>query len=365
MNFPILPSIAQRLKELNVEKPTEIQQHAWKYLLDKHQDYIGQAHTGSGKTYAYAVPLLQRIDAKDKDVQALVLVPTRELMIQTQKVLFKLAKHMDKFFIDAIGGGEPIEEQKFRLSRPTQVIVATPGRLLELMKEKAVSLRRIKTVVLDEADELVAKGFLKDIDKLLEQTNDFHKKWVFSATIHGELTTWIRNSINPKAPKVIVATKNVVNPKIEHQYVECLKEDKPMLLLEFLHSMKSARGIVFCRTKGDVEYVARFLRQHEFKLVEIYGEMFTKEREKAIRMFRQGAAQYLVATDITARGMDFEDLAFVVHYQLPDDPDYYTHRSGRTARAGKRGISLSFVEPVERKKLRYIQDLLHLDFIQI
>lgn len=361
----MLPGLSKRLEEMGIHNPTEIQSHAWKNLLDKHQDYIGQAHTGSGKTLAYAVPLLQRIDSKDKDVQAIILVPTRELLIQTQKVIFKLAKYLDKFFIEAIGGGEPIEDQRFRLSRPTQVIVATPGRLVELVRENAVSLRRVKTIVLDEADELVAKGFLKDIDKLIAQTNDFHKKWIFSATIHGELTKWIKESLDSKAPKVIVSTKEVVNPRIEHQYVECVKEDKPMLLLEFLNSMKSARGIVFCRTKGDVEFLARFLRQHNHKITEIYGEMFTKEREKSIRMFRQGNAQYLVATDITARGMDFEDLAFVVHYQLPDDPDYYTHRSGRTARAGKNGISLSFVEPVERKKLRFIQDLLHLDFIQL
>jgi ATP-dependent RNA helicase DeaD len=334
-------------------------------LLEKHQDYVGQAHTGSGKTFAYAVPLLQRIDAKDKDVQALVLVPTRELLNQTAKALFKLSKHMDKFFIESIGGGEPIEDQKYRLKRPTQVIVATPGRLLELLKEKALHLNRVKTIVLDEADELYAKGFMNDIEKILERTNDFHKKWLFSATIHGELSTWIRNVIDSKAPKVVVATKEVVNPRIEHQYVECMKEDKPQLLLQFLMTMKKARGIVFCRTKGDVEFVAKYLRNHQLKVTEIHGELFPKEREKAIRMFKQEHTQYLIATDITARGMDFDDLAFVVHYQLPDDPDYYTHRSGRTARAGKHGISLSFVEPVERKKLRFIQDLLHLDFVQL
>ncbi|MDF3026692.1 MAG: box helicase domain protein [Fluviicola sp.] len=364
-NLPINPKLLSRLEELGFTTPTPIQEHTWKYLIEKHQDYVGQAHTGSGKTIAYGVPLLQRIDAKDKDVQAVVLVPTRELVIQTTKTLFKLSKNLDKFFIQSIVKGDDIEEQARNLKRPTHVLVATPGRLLELVRMKAVSLHRVKTIVLDEADELYAKGFMKEIDKILGMTNDFHKKWLFSATIHGELTKWIKNTLHADAPQAIIATKKVMNPRIEHQYLECQKEDKPMMLLEFLSTMKKGRGIVFCRTKGDVEHIARFLRTHELKVTEIYGEMFPKEREKAMRMFLQEKTQYLVASDIAARGMDFPDLAFVVHYQLPDDPDYYTHRSGRTARAGKRGISLSLIEPVERKKLRYIQELLNVDFIQL
>lgn len=361
----IHPALLKRMQELGYHEPTPIQAETWKYLIDKHQDYVGQAHTGSGKTVAYGVPLLQRIDASDKDVQAVVLVPTRELVIQTQKALFKLSKHLKPFFIEGIIGGESIDDQKHRLSRPTQVIVATPGRLLELMRLKAVHLRRVKTIVFDEADELYAKGFMKEVDKILAETNDFHKKWLFSATIHGELNGWIRKTLAQDAPKTIVATKEVMNPRIEHQYIECQKEDKSMLLLEFLTTMKKARGIVFCRTKGDVEYIGRFLKEQNFKVGELYGELGMRDREKVIRMFHQSHFQYLIATDIAARGMDFEDLTFVVHYQLPDDPDYYTHRSGRTARAGKRGISLCLVEPIERKKLRYIQSLLSIDFMQL
>lgn len=361
----ILKPILRRLEELGYSQPTPIQEHAWKHLIAKHQDYVGQAHTGSGKTIAYAVPLLQRIDPKDKDVQAIILVPTRELVNQTAKTIFKLAKYLDKIFIESVMGGEDIELQKMRLKRPTQILVATPGRLRELLQLKAVRIDRVKTVVLDEADELYAKGFMKEVDKILEATNDFHKKWLFSATIHGELNTWIRKQLHADTPKTVVATRKVVNPKIEHQYVECLKEEKTAMLLEFLSSQGTARGIIFCRTKGDVQFVSKFLQSNDFKTAEIFGEMTTKEREKVIRMFHQKAFRYIVASDIAARGIDFEDLAFVVHYQLPDDPDYYTHRSGRTARAGKRGLSISFVEPVERKKLRYIQDLLSVDFVQL
>jgi ATP-dependent RNA helicase DeaD len=363
--FPILKPIVQRLEELGYTQPTPIQSHAWKYLIDKHQDYVGQAHTGSGKTIAYGVPLLQRIDPKDKDVQAVILVPTRELVNQTVKTIFKLSKHLPKVFVEGIMGGESLELQQSRLRRPTHIIVATPGRLWELIQLKSVKLDRVKTIVLDEADELYAKGFMKEVDKILGATNDFHKKWLFSATIHGELNTWIRNQLHKDAPKATIKTNKVVNPKIEHQYLECLKEEKPVMLVEFLSSQKAGRGIIFCRTKGDVQHIVRLLQSNDYKVAEIFGEMTMKEREKTIRMFHQKAFQYIVATDIAARGIDFEDLAFVVHYQLPDDPDYYTHRSGRTARAGKRGLSLSLVEPVERKKLRYIQELLDVDFVQL
>ncbi len=363
--FAIQKPILKRLEELGYTSPTPIQNSSWKHLIEKHQDFVGQAHTGSGKTIAYAVPLLQRLESKDKDVQALILVPTRELVNQTAKTIFKLSKHLEPVFIEKIIGGEQIDDQIYRLKRPTQVIVATPGRLLELLQKNATNLRRVKTIILDEADELYAKGFMKDIDKILALTNDFHKKWLFSATIHGELNTWIRKTLKSDAPKITVATNDVINPNIEHQYIECLKEEKPMMLLEFLTTMKKARGIVFCRTKGDVEYIARFLGEHDKKVVTIFGELNMKEREKALRQFHQGTFQYIVASDIAARGIDFEDLSFVLHYQLPDDPDYYTHRSGRTARAGKRGISISLVEAVERKKLRYIQDLLSIDFIQL
>lgn len=353
------------MEELGFSRPTPIQEHAWKHLIARHQDYVGQAHTGSGKTIAYGVPLLQRIDPNDRNVQAVVLVPTRELVNQTARTLFRLCKHLGKIYIESIMGGEDIEAQKARLKRPTQILVATPGRLRELLQLKSVKIDRVKTLVLDEADELYAKGFMKEVDKIIHATNDFHKTWLFSATIHGELNTWIRENLHRDAPKAVIATREVLNPRIEHQYVECLKEEKPAMLLEFLASQGTARGIIFCRTQGDVQFVAKLLRSHDFKVAEIFGEMMMKEREKVMRMFHQKAFRYLVASDIAARGIDFEDLAFVVHYQLPDDPDYYTHRSGRTARAGKRGLSVSLVEPVERKKLRYIQELLSVDFIQL
>lgn len=362
---PVAKPLVERMKELGYERPTPIQEHAWKNLLEKHQDYVGQAHTGSGKTVAYGVPLMQRIDASDKDIQALVLVPTRELVNQTAKTLFRLSKYLPKCYVETVMGGEPIEDQQFRLSRPSQVLVATPGRLLELLKLKAVSLRRVKTIVLDEADELYAKGFFKEIDKILGYTNDFHKKWLFSATIHGELKNWIKKTLHADAPQLLATLDDVMNPNIEHQYLECQKEEKPALLMELIQDMGTAQGLVFCRTQGDIEFVQRFLKENEVKALAMHGEMGMRDREKVLRLFHQKQAQVIVASDVAARGIDFQDVAYVVHYQLPDDPDYYTHRSGRTARAGKRGLSISFVEPVERKKMRYLQDLLSVMFIQL
>jgi len=363
--FPILPAITSRLDELGFTTPTPIQAHAWKHLIDKHQDYVGQAHTGSGKTIAYGVPLLQRLSGKENKIQALILVPTRELVHQTSKTIFKLGKNLPKYYIEEIMGGEDIGIQKERLKRPTQIVIATPGRLVELINLKALNLENLKTIILDEADELFAKGFKKEINKILDKTNDFRKLWLFSATVHGELNSWIREVIHKDAPRAIIKTEKVMNPRIEHRYVECTKEDKFQMLLEFLSSHEQERGIIFCRTQADVESLTKKLKEQEYKVGEIFKDMHTKDREKVLRMFHNNAFQYLVATDIAARGIDFIDLAFVIHYQLPDDPDYYTHRSGRTARAGKKGISMSMVEPVERKKLRYIQDLLHIDFIQI
>lgn len=363
--FAILPEITKRLDELGYIQPTPIQTHAWKNLIEKHSDYVGQANTGSGKTIAYGVPLLQRLVGKENKIQALILVPTRELVKQTARTIFKLGKNLPKYYIEEIMGGEEIGLQKERLKRPTQIVVATPGRLVELINMKALNLENVRTVVLDEADELFAKGFKKEINKILSKTNDFRRLWLFSATVHGELNGWIKEVIDKDAPRTIIKTEKVMNPRIEHQYIECLKEDKLPMLLEFLSSQGKARGIIFMRTQSDVEGLVKKLKDQEIKTNGIFKDMPTKEREKVLRMFHNKDFQYLIATDIASRGIDFEDLAFVVHYQLPDDPDYYTHRSGRTARAGKRGISLSFVEPVERKKLRYIQDLLHVDFIQL
>ena len=359
-------SIVKALNEQNIHQPTEIQKIVIPQLLDEKSDIVAQAQTGTGKTIAFAVPILQRINTSDKRIQALILCPTRELCQQLGKHFFKLTKFTDKIFIETVYGGEAIGKQISRLKRPTQIVIATPGRLRELLELKAIDLSGIHQFVLDEADEILAMGFRKDVDKILSKTNDFRKIWLFSATMPNSLQSMIDEYMPKNAPKVRAQRNaDVINPKIEHQYLICDKSEKNAMLKAFLSSMGAARGIVFVRTKGDAQLVHDFLQKNEFKTDVIHGDLNQSEREKALRAFVNKRAQILVSTDMAARGLDIDNLAYVVHYNLPDQPDFYTHRSGRTARAGKRGLSLAFVTPPDMKKFRFLKEKLVLDFVQI
>jgi ATP-dependent RNA helicase DeaD len=354
------------ITELEISKPTDIQKSAIPILLKDKVDIIAQAQTGTGKTIAFAIPILQRLNTQDKRIQAVVLCPTRELCQQLGKHFFKLTKYSEKVFVETVYGGEPIGKQISRLRRPTQVVIATPGRLRELMELKAVDLSGIHQFVMDEADEILAMGFRKDVDKILSKTNDFRKIWLFSATIPSSLQKMIDDYIPKNAPNVRSLKKaDVINPMIEHQYLICDKQEKSVMLQAFLKSMGAARGIVFVRTKGDAQTVNEQLKGQGFLSDVMHGDLMQHEREKALRGFVSKRTQILVATDMAARGLDVDNLAYVVHYNLPDQPEFYTHRSGRTARAGKRGLSLSFVTPADTKKFRFLKEKLVLDFIQV
>ncbi len=354
------------LTELEISNPTDIQKSTLPILLKDKVDIIAQAQTGTGKTIAFAVPILQRLNTQDKRIQAVVICPTRELCQQLGKAFFKLTKFSDKVFVETVFGGEPIGKQISRLRRPTQVIIATPGRLRELIELKAVDLSGIHQFVMDEADEILAMGFRKDVDKILSKTNDFRKIWLFSATIPASLQKMIDEYIPKSAPTVRSLKKaDVINPMIEHQYLICDKQEKNAMLQAFLKSMGTARGIVFVRTKGDAQTVNEFLQTQGFQTDVMHGDLMQHEREKAMRAFVNKKAQILVATDMAARGLDVDSLAFVLHYNLPDQPEFYTHRSGRTARAGKRGISLAFVTPADMKKFRFLKEKLVIDFVQV
>jgi ATP-dependent RNA helicase DeaD len=359
-------NIVKALIDIKIEKPTDIQNAAIPLLIKEKVDFIGQAQTGTGKTLAFAIPILERINKEDKRIQALVLCPTRELCQQLGKHFFKLTKYTKNIFIETLTGGEPIGKQISRLRRPTQILIATPGRLLELIESKSIDLSGIHQFVLDEADEILAMGFRKDVDKILAKTNDFRKIWLFSATIPGSLQKMIDDYIPKNAPKVWNQSKaSIINPMIEHQYLLCEKQDKNNMLNAFFRSMGTARGIVFVRTKGDAQMVQQFLESQSYQSSAIHGDLNQTDRDKVLRGFTSKRTQILVATDMAARGLDIDNLAYVVHYNLPDQPEFYTHRSGRTARAGKRGISLSFVTPADLKKLRFLKEKLVIDFIQI
>ncbi|CAH0996137.1 ATP-dependent RNA helicase CshA [Emticicia aquatica] len=358
-------NLVKALTEMKITKPTEIQEKAIPFLLKNTSDFIGQAQTGTGKTIAFGIPLLQKIKPNDNQIQALILSPTRELCQQIAKQLFKLTKHTEKVFVEAVFGGERIDIQIRNLQRPTQIVVATPGRLIDLLQKEAIDLTHVKTIVLDEADEMLSMGFKDDLDTILGKIHKNSNTWLFSATLPDELQRLILKYMSPDLQTIQVSKTEVVNGLIEHQFFICEITQKFDYLVQFLQSQGAARGIVFCRTKADAQVVTRKLEAKKFAVDAIHGDLEQRDRDKVMRAFKNKKLQILVATDIAARGIDVEGLAYVAHYQLPDQMEYYTHRSGRTARAGKRGISISFVTKDDLKMINQIEKTLKIKFTKI
>ncbi len=363
----ITEALIKGLVENNIFDPTEIQEKSIPFLLKEGFDFIGQAQTGTGKTMAFGLPLLQKIDTTSSAVQALILCPTRELGQQIAKQLFRVARYNpSRIFVEAVYGGEPIEIQIRNLSRPTHIVVATPGRLMDLLERKAISLKDIKTVVLDEADEMLSMGFKANIDTILEQTNGHRFIWLFSATIPESLNQIIQSYMDEDSFKVEVDVKNVVNRDIEHQYVQCIDtKDKLETLLEFLRTQGKGRGIVFCKTKDGTQSLSKQLIARNHLAEAIHGDLQQRDREKVMRAFKNQKVQILVATDMAARGIDVDNLQYVIHYQLPEQLEYYTHRSGRTGRAGKKGLSISLVTSSEMGRLKTIENELKINILKI
>lgn len=344
------------LEEINITTPTEIQEKAIPFLIENGTDFIGQAQTGTGKTAAFGLPILQAINPDKPNVQALILSPTRELGQQIAKQLFKFTKHIPKkIFIESVYGGANIDEQVRSLRRPTHIVVATPGRLVDLLERKAIDLSFIRTVVLDEADEMLSMGFKKELDTILKSTAGKRYTWLFSATMPDEIKRIISSYMSPQAMRVEVNKNNIVNRDIEHKFLICSRLDKPEVLFQFLKSQGSRRGLVFCRTKAEAQTVTKRLQAKKVNVDVLEGDMYQKDRDKVMRAFKNGKLQILIATDLAARGIDVKELAFVVHYQLPEKTEYYTHRSGRTGRAGNKGFSLTMITQREHEGLRKIE----------
>lgn len=353
------------LSELNIITPTEIQAEVIPLLLTTKIDLVGQANTGTGKTAAYGLPLLQSVNPNSNVVQGIILCPTRELGQQVAKQLFRFTKYTHKIFTEAVYGGAPIDKQIKNLNRPTHIIVATPGRLIDLVNRKAVDLKHVKTVILDEADEMLSMGFKKELDQILGFIPNTEQTWLFSATMPHGIRQIINEHMSEDAHRIEVSNKNVVNKNIEHQYIVCDEIEKLQEIIRFLKPQGENRGIVFCKTKAATQKLTKQLIAKNIAADCIHGDLLQKERDKAMRAFKNEKLQLLVATDIAARGIDVEGLSFVIHYQLPDQEEYYTHRSGRTARAGKNGISLSLVTSMEMKQLRYLEKNLGINFNQV
>tara|TARA_B110000459_G_scaffold145907_1_gene158976 strand:+ start:1438 stop:2547 length:1110 start_codon:yes stop_codon:yes gene_type:complete len=361
----IRPEFIKGLNDLGIINPTEIQKQAIPLLLDGNSDLVGLAQTGTGKTAAFGLPLLHKIDHKKNHVQALILCPTRELGKQVAKQLFRYTKYSDKIFTESVYGGEKIDKQISNLKRTTHIVVATPGRLIDLVNRKALDLKKVKTVVLDEADEMLSMGFKKELDQILKFLPEVQSKWLFSATMPNGIKQMVHEHMAHTAHRISVNRGNEVNAKIEHKFILCDDSEKSFALLQFLNSVKNQRGIIFCRTRSSTKKVAAQLIAKNIAADAIHGDLLQKERDKVMRAFKNENLSTIIATDIAARGIDIADLAFVVHYQLPDKDEYYTHRSGRTARAGKKGMSLVLANSYDIRKIRSYEKNLKISFSKL
>ena len=352
------------LRELGIKVPTEIQHQAIPVLLASSTDFIGLAQTGTGKTAAYGLPVLHKVDPDKDEVQALIIAPTRELVQQIKKQLFKFTKYNDsKIFVEGVYGGEKIDIQIKNLKRTTHVIVATPGRLVDLLEREIINLKTIRTLVLDEADEMLSMGFKKDLNTILEATTAKSKcTWLFSATMPEDLKAIVKRYISNDAARIEVNRKSIVNENITHYFVETTIADKPQTLINLLEDREEERGIIFCRTKAGAQSLKQLLQKEGFNVDALEGDMQQRERDKVMRAFKNTNLQVLISTDVSARGIDVDNLGFVIHHQLPEHLEYYTHRSGRTARAGKKGESIALVLSNELQRVKTIEKTLQIKF---
>ena len=358
--------LVKGLQELGIIEPTEIQRKSIPFLLKSGGDFCAQAQTGTGKTAAFGLPLLTKIDPKKPMIQGLVIAPTRELAKQIGKQLFRYTKHAEsKIFVEVLAGGESMDKQITNLRRPTHIVVATPGRLLDLIQKKALSLADVKHLVLDEADEMLSMGFKKELVSIFNLTKGRRSTWLFSATFPDSIQTLIRGAM-PRVPETIrIDEAHVVNQNIDHRFAVCTKDEKNEFLTDFLHQRGEERGLIFVRTKAGAVALGRQLEKLGFAVDVIQGDLSQRERDKVMRGFKNKRTQILIATDVAARGIDVEGLSYVIHYQLPEQLEYYTHRSGRTARAGRKGTSIALIDPKERKKIGRFEEALGVHFSQI
>ena len=338
--------ILKALGELNIVEPTEIQQKTIPLLLAETQDVVGLAKTGTGKTAAFGLPLLQLVAAESPVVQAVILVPTRELGQQIFRNLEDFGKHIPNISIASICGGIPIKPQIERLTQPTQIVVATPGRLIDLIQRKAIDLKQTSYLVLDEADEMVS--ILKEsLDEIIAELPKKHRTLLFSATLPGTIKQLIQNYLNKNVVQVSANMETAGNQGIDHEYIVVDPIEKLDVLMHFLNSKEGERGIIFCKTKAAVNKLAKNLAINRFSSGALHGSLSQGIRDRIMEQFREGHINILVATDLAARGIDVKEISYVVNYHLPDTYENYVHRSGRTARAGAKGLSLTVLQEEE------------------
>lgn len=349
--------LVQATVELGYVNPTPIQEKAIPVLLGGTTDFVGLAQTGTGKTAAFGLPLLHLIDSKEKYPQALVVCPTRELCMQIVKEIELFKKHIPGMHVVAVYGGTSISMQIRDLKRGVQIVVATPGRLIDLIERKAIDLARIKYIVLDEADEMLNMGFRDDIEFILKNTPVKESTWLFSATMPPEVKQVSKRYMkNPV--EITVGKMNTANVNIDHQYYVTQAQHRYDTLKRIIDFNPGIYGIIFTRTKLDAQDLAEKLTREGYDIDALHGDLTQQQRDKVMGQFRDKTLQLLIATDVAARGIDVQGITHVINFELPDDLEVYTHRSGRTGRAGLSGISISIVHARETFKLRQIEKLI-------
>ena len=354
--------VLKSLKELGFEAPTPIQQEAIPHLLGENSDFVGLAQTGTGKTAAFGLPLVSKVKENVKLPQGLVICPTRELCLQIAKDLQSYSNHL-KISVQSVYGGTDIRKQMTDIKRGVTIIVATPGRLVDLINRKAVNLSEVEYVVLDEADEMLNMGFKEDIDAILSQTPDWKNVWLFSATMPKEVAQISKNYMeNPL--EVSIGHKNQSNENIEHIYFVVKERDRYAALKRLIDFNPNIYGLVFCRTRRETALVAEKLGKEGYSAEPLHGDLSQAQRDSVMNRFREQAIQILVATDVAARGIDVDNISHVINYNLPDEIENYTHRSGRTARAGRKGESLVLINTGEGYKIRQIEGKIRTTFVK-
>lgn len=357
--------LIQALDALDIHSPTEIQAKAIPMLLEYNPDFIGLAQTGTGKTAAFLLPLLQLVDLHDKRTQALIVAPTRELVQQIHSAYVSLKKFMPRIGSAVVYGGTPVHKQANTLKdRVPQVLMGTPGRLIDLIKRGAINLQSCNYVILDEADEMLNMGFQEDIDEILRYTSEDKKTWLFSATMPPAIRNLTKKYMD-SPQEVRVRAMQRTNENIQHEYILVEQRDKFEALKRIIDTVPELYCVIFCKTKLDTQDLADSLNRDGYKAGAIHGDLSQQQRNRVLAQFKNGSLRILTATDVVARGIDIDDLTHVIHYTLPGDREYYTHRSGRTARAGKKGTSLAIVSPKDHHRVRFFENSLKINIKKV
>jgi len=354
-NFDLAPELLEAIRDLGFVEATPIQIEAIPEIISGENDLIGLAQTGTGKTAAFGLPMAQLIDFKSSHIQGLILCPTRELCLQIENDINLFCKYLPKAKVVAVYGGAGIENQLQKIRSKAHIIVATPGRLLDFIRRKAIDLSRVAYLVLDEADEMLNMGFAEDINAILEQTPDTKRTWLFSATMPREVAAIAKKYMH--APReVTIGQKDSGAENIEHVYFMVKEKDRYQALKRIIDFHPEIYGLVFCRTRRETQEIAEKLISEGYNAEALHGDLSQQVRDQVMRRYRDKTIQVLIATDVAARGIDVQDISHVINYNLPGEPDNYTHRSGRTGRAGKSGICVSIINTKEIGKLKRIED---------